>query len=287
MLADPEVPDWPGWTVPAALVLGWTAGSILAAVVVVPFATAGGGDLSPAGALAASLGLSAGLLGTIAVLARRTAEPLRAHHLGLRPSPLVSGFAWSVLCVAVVAAFAYFWAQVVDLTAAFGVPEELGDTTPLSRGLGAGADGGRVDLSVGVAASALAHVVVVAVAAELVLRGFALPALARWGGPWAALPTCALLSAGPLAYAAGGGEAAVALVPIGFAAGLALCWLYLETDSLHPGTGVSALVLGVAFGQAIGWSLAESAALAAVSACAAVALTRGATAVSDHRRDVL
>jgi len=287
MVADHEVPDWPGWTVPAALVLGWIAGSLLAALVVLPFAAASGGDLSPAGALAAALGLSAGLLGTVALLAARTAEPLRAAHLGLRAAPLETSLAWGALCVLVLAAFAYFWAQVVDLSAAFAVPEELGDTTPLSRGLGAGADSGRVDLSLGVAASALAHVVVAAVAAELVLRGFALPALARWRGPWVALPVCALLSAGPLAYAAGGGEAAVGLVPIGFAAGLALCLLYLETDSLYPSATVSALVLGVAFGQAIGWSLAESGALAAVSACAAVAVAGGATAVLDRRRDVL
>ncbi len=285
-VADPEVPDWPGWTVPAALVLGWIAGTILAALLVLPFAAAGGGDLSPAGALAASLGLCAGLLGAVALLGSHTAEPLRAHHLGLRAAPPGGAFAWGALCVAVLAAFAYFWAQVVDLSTAFGVPEELGDTTPLSRGLGAGPDSGRVDLSLGVAASALGRVVVAAVAAEIVLRGFALPALAHWRGPWVALPVCALLSAGPLAYAAGGGEAAAALVPIGFAAGLVLCWLYLETDSLYPGTAVSSLVLGVAFGQAIDWSLPESGALAAVSACVAVALARGATALLDRRRDV-
>lgn len=174
--------------------------------------------------------------------------------------------------MAVLAAFAYFWVQVVDLSPAFSVPEELGDSTVLSRGLGGSAESGRVDRSLGVAASALARVVIVAVAAEIVLRGFALPTLARRRGPWLALPVCALLSAGPLAFAAGDGQGEGWLLPIGFLTGLALCWLYLETDSLYPGVGLSALVLGVAFGQSIGWTLAESGALAVVSSCAALAL---------------
>lgn len=280
-----EVPDWPGWTVPAVLVGGWVAGSILAVLVLVPFAAASGGDLSPAGAVAASIGLSTGLLGAVALLARRTAQPLHAHDFGLHGTSLGSAAAWGALCVAVVGAFAYFWAQVADLSQAFGVPEELGDTTPLSRGLGAGADSGRVDLSPGVATSALGRVVIAAVVAEVVLRGFALAALLRWGGAWLALPVSALLSAGPLAYAASGGEGAVALVPVGFVAGLALCRLYLETDSLYPGAAVSALVLGVAFGQALEWSLAESGALAVVCSFAALAICVLAGSVLDRRRE--
>ena len=272
MAAERRAPEWPLWTVPAVLVLGWVAGSIAAVLLVVPFAAAGeGGDLTPATSLAASLGLAAGALGAIALIASRTA-PLRAGDLGLRGAPLIASAAWAALALAVLGAFAWFWSQAADLSQAFGVPEELGETTPLGRALGGGPDTGRVDLSGGVAASALARVVVPAVTAEILLRGFALPVLARRWSPWAALPVASLLTAAPLAYAAGGGESPGALLPVGAALGLALCWLYLETASLRPGVVVSALALGWAFAQALEWGAGEAALLAAGCAIAALAL---------------
>jgi hypothetical protein len=150
------------------------------------------------------------------------------------------------------------------------LPEELDSTTWLEKKLGVEEDNETPRLTPAVAVSALAHVVIVAPAAELVLRGFVLSALARRPGAWLAVPVSTLLYAGPVAYAAGSGDGAV--VPLALVLGLSLCGQYWATGSLYPGIGVSALGLGVLFGSALGWTLVGAFGLAVVCAAAALAL---------------
>jgi membrane protease YdiL (CAAX protease family) len=254
------------WVVPLTLAAGWLAGTLVAGLLVGLLAIAGlGGDLTPASALVASLAVACGLVGA-ALMA--TPAPGRLQALGLRPVRPAAGLAWAALAVLVVGAFAFLLTQLVDIRDTLALPEELDSTTWFEKELGAADDTESPGLTLGVAVSALAHVVIVAVAAELVLRGFVLSALAKRPGLWLAVPVSAFLYGAPMAYAAGAGEEALA--PLALVVGLALCGLYWATGSLYPGIGVSALALGTLFGSALGWDLGEALGLAA--ACAAAAL---------------
>jgi membrane protease YdiL (CAAX protease family) len=257
------------WVVPLALAGGWLAGTLAAGLLVGVLALAGlGGDLTPASALAASLAVAGGLVGAALVA---TPASGRLEALGLRPVGPTAGLAWAALAVLVVGAFAFLLTQLVDVRDALALPEELDSTSWLEKELGADDDTATPRLTLGVAVSALAHVVIVAPAAELVLRGFVLSGLARRPGLWLAVPVSTILYTGPLAYAAGSGEGALA--SLGLVLGLVLCGLYWATGSLYPGIGVSALALGTVFGSALGWGLGEALGLAACCAAAALALT--------------
>jgi membrane protease YdiL (CAAX protease family) len=256
------------WAVPVTLLAGWLAGLVAAGLLLAVLAVAGlGGDLTPASALLASAAVAGGMVGAVLVL---TPPPGRLHALGLCSPGVATGLLWAALAALVLGAFAFLWMQLVDVAGALALPEELDTTTPLEKQLGVDDDTGTIELSLAVAVSALAHVVIPAVAAELVLRGYVLSQLERRPGLWLALPVSALLQVGPVAHAAGSG--AGPLVPLAVALGLVLCALYLGTGSLYPGIGISALALGVLFGSALGWTLAEALALAAACSAAALAL---------------
>jgi hypothetical protein len=261
------------WAVPVTLVGGWLAGLAAAGLLLAVLAVAGlGGDLTPASALLVSAAVAGGMVGAVLVL---TPPPGRLHALGLRSPGVAAGLAWAALAALVLGAFAYLWTQLVDVAGALALPEELDTTTPLEKQLGVDDDTGSRELSLAVAVSALAHVVIPAAAAELVLRGFVLAKLEMRPGLWLALPVSALLQVGPVAHAAGSGEGA--LVPLAVALGLVLCALYLAPGSLYPGIGISALALGVLFGSALGWTLVEALALALACSVAALALAWFAT----------
>lgn len=259
---------WPAWTVPAGLVGGAVAGQLAAAVLVVPPAVAGtgGAGTNAVVLLVASIGFGAALLGAIALLVR-SSEPLSAAALGLRPVAARPALAWSALGVSLFAAFVFFLAQLVDLSGLFAVPSELDARGSLAEQLDVGRAPARADLGLDAVASALARVVVPAVLAEIVLRGFALQALARWRGEPLALAVTAVLTIGPAGFALGGPEGA-ALLPIALLLGFVLGLLYLLTRSLLPGIAVSAGVMGAGLGAAFAWS-APAVALLSVGCCAA------------------
>jgi membrane protease YdiL (CAAX protease family) len=266
------------WAVPVTLLAGWFVGFVAAGLLLAVLVVAGlGADLTPLSALAVSAAVAGGMVAAVLVL---TPPPSRFQALGLRSPGVAAGLAWAALAALLLGAFAFLWTELFDVVGTLTLPEELDTTTPLEKQFGVDDDTGTVELSAGVAVSALAHVVVPAVAAELVLRGFALPRLEERPGLWLALPVCVLLQTAPVAYAAGSGDGPVAAFAV--ALGLALCALYLATGSLYPGIAISALALGTLFGSALGWTLAGALALAAV--CSAVAL---ALAWAAARRELL
>ena len=128
-----------------------------------------------------------------------------------------------------------------------------------------------VEAGPGLIASALARCVVPAVAGELLLRGFVLPALARRRGPVPAVLVVAVLFGG-LADVAG----APGLAVPSMALGALLCLLYLRTGSLLPGVALSAGAAGVALGAACALPAAGAAVLAAGCALAALAAAAAA-----------
>jgi membrane protease YdiL (CAAX protease family) len=268
MAVRPETLARSSWAVPVTLLAGWFAGFVAAGLLLAVLAVAGlGADLTPLSALAVSVAVAGGMVGAVLVLTPPTG---RFHALGLHSPGVGAGLAWAALAALLLGAFAFLWTELFDVAGALALPEELDTTTPLEKQFGVDDDTGTVEFSTGVAVSALAHVVVPAVAAELVLRGFALPRLEERPGLWLALPVCVLLQAAPVAYAAGSGDGAIAAFAVGL--GLVLCALYLATGSLYPGIGISALALGTLFGSALGWTLAGALALAAVYAAMALAV---------------
>jgi membrane protease YdiL (CAAX protease family) len=264
---------WPVWTVPVGLVVGAIAGQLAAIVCVLPVAPAGagGGDVTGVALLFSSVGFGAALLATIALFVR-SSGPLSARALGLRPVALRPALAWSALGAALIAAFVFFVAQIADLSDLFGVPSELDGRSSLAEELQVVAPAARADVGVGALASALARVVVPAIVAELVLRGFALQTLAGWRGEPAALAITALLTAAPLGFALGGPEGASALLPIALVLGAVLGLLYLVTSSLLPGIALSAAVMGAGLGESFAWSASGVALLSAGCCAAALAI---------------
>lgn len=261
----------PLWTVPVGLVAGCTLGQLAAAFAVLPLAAVGGGDdVTPIALLLASVGFGAAMLATIALLVRGSSEPLSAASLGLRRCAPVPALTWAALAFALVAAFAFFLAQVVDLRDVARVPPELDGRSAVADRLDVGMAVEHAAFGVGAVASALARVVVPAIVAEIVLRGFAMPGLAsRYGEPLA-LAVTAVLTLVPLGFALGGEVDAGALVPIGLLLGVTLGLLYALTGSLLPGIALSAAAMGAGLGVSMQWS---GAAIALLSASCCVVAT--------------
>jgi len=269
----PADAQWPAWTVAVGLVAGGLGGQIAATLVIAPLAIggAGSGDVTGVGMLLASAAFGAALLATIALLVRRT-QPLSASALGLRRAALGPALAWVALAGALIAAFVFFWAHVVDLSSWFSVPSELDGRTSLAEQLGVGRPPEQADPGVGAIASALGRVVVPAVLAEVVLRGFALQALARWRGELVALAITSFLTLAPAGFAIDASGGGATLLPICLLLGGALGILFRLTDSLLPGIALSAIVMGAGLGASFAWSAAGVALLAAACGAAALAL---------------
>ena len=171
-------------------------------------------------------------------LAAKVAPPTPAAF-GLRPVPLrLAGV--GVLAALGAVALAAVVAQVAG--GAFDglpVPPEVSEQGALGRLVG-DPDPTVVDLGGGAVSSLLARAVVLPLFAELLLRGFCLPILARRFGDRAAVAGVAVATALLGAGAAGSGWL---LLP-GLVLGFALCLLYLETGSILPGTVVVGGLVG-------------------------------------------
>lgn len=262
-------PDWSPGAVAAALALGWVVGGLAAILVALPVAllSGGSGDPSPATVLAASLGFALGALGTTVACAAR-AEPVRAAQLALRLPGAGPAMAWTVLAALLLGAGGLFVGEVLDLTDAVAVPEELEDSVAIERALGSAPGDAPGAVDGGVVLSALGRVAVAALAAEVVLRGFVQPAIVHRAGDSAAVGITSLLTAVPVAYAGNGGDPL--LVAVGIALGLVLCALRLATDSVVPGIAVCAGALAAVF--AVATALPAGQALALGAGCVAAAL---------------
>ena len=263
----------PGLAVALGIGAGGALGQVAAFVAILPLGAAGlvEGDVGAVGLLLGSLGFGAAMLATIALVARRS-EPLTARSAGLVRVPPVVALAWVSLGGALIAAFAFFLAQLVDLSGVLAVPSELDGRSALAEELGIGRPAAAVDFGAGAVASALGRVVVPAVVAEIVLRGFALRRLEDRCGEGVALVVTSLLTLAPVGFALGGPRDAGALLGVGLLLGLVLGLLSRVTGSLLPGAALSALVMGAGVGVGFGWSAAAVVVLALACGAAALAI---------------
>ncbi len=269
-----DVPAWgPGAGV-AALLASSVAALVASLLAAVATAVAGAGSPTPASVVVLSALSAAGTV-TAVVLAAGLTEPVRPTQFGLRPvSPaaILAGLAAAAGLAVLVA----LWGLVVDLSAALPVPGELDTRSTLARTYDlTQLDGVR--FGPGLLASALARCVLPAVAGELLLRGFAFPALTRWRGPWVAGLVVAVLFGGLFDLAS---DAALAVPSI--VLGGVLCVLYVVTGSLLPGIALSAGAAGIAFGVSCG--LSAGGVVAVALGCAVVALALVAP-LARPRRD--
>lgn len=263
-----RVPAWP----PLAAVFALGAALVVAAfaplVAAVPGAIAGLERTSPAITLLASVLTAAGIVAVVAFFARLT-RPVTGEQLGLR-APEDPGGALLMLLVAatVLGLVAVLWAVLGDLRGSLDVPAEV-DTRSLTAQIYDLPLRDPVPFGPGLIASALASCVLPVVAGEILLRGFAFPALWAWKGPVPAALIVAVLFGGLTSLAGRPGVAVLSML-----LGLALCALYVATGSLLPGIALASASAAVALGVACALAPAAVAGLAA--ACALVSTGLGA-----------
>ena len=261
-----RVPAWPPLAGALALLTAalLTAGAALVAAV--PAAVAGAERTSPAIVLLAAVLTSAAILGTVILFARLT-RPVTGEQLGLRlPSDPATAALPALGAGIALAVLAVLWQLLGDLRSSLDVPPEL-DTRTLTAQIYDLPLRDPVPLGPGLLVSALASCVLPVVAGEVLLRGFAFPALWAWKGPLPAALIVSVLFGGLTSLAGQPGIAVLSML-----LGLALCALYLATDSLLPGIAVASAASAVALGAACALGPVAIAGLAAGCSLVSVAL---------------
>jgi membrane protease YdiL (CAAX protease family) len=261
-----RVPAWP--PLAGVFALGGAAVVAVAAPLLasVPAAVAGLERTSPAIVLLAAVLTAAGIIAVVGVIAPLT-RPLTGEQLGLRaPGDLSAALLLTAGAAVLLGIVAAIWTVLGDLRGSLAVPPEL-DTRSLTAQLYELPLRDPVPFGPGLLASALAGCVLPIVAGEILLRGFAFPALSAWKGPLPAALIVAVLFGGLTSLAGQRGMAVLSML-----LGLALCGLYLATGSLLPGIALASAASAVALGAACALAPAATAGLAAGCALASVAL---------------
>jgi membrane protease YdiL (CAAX protease family) len=264
LLFGTRVPAWPALAGAAALLGGIVVATFAPLIAVIPAALARADRANGVIALLTALLVSGGILLVVVRVAALT-RPVTADQLGLR-APDAPGRSLLLLGAAalVLVALAAAWNALGDLGSGLEVPPELDPRTttaqlyhlPVREPIPFGPE---------LVLSALARCVLPVVAAEVLLRGFAFPALCSWKGPVPAALIVSVLFGGLSQLFGAPGIAVLSMVLGGL-----LCFLYLATGSLLPGIALSAAAAGVALGAACAMAPATVAVLA-------VACTAGAT----------
>jgi membrane protease YdiL (CAAX protease family) len=261
-----RVPAWP--PLAGVFALGGAAVVAVAAPLLasVPAAVASLERTSPAIVLLAAVLTAAGIIAVVGVIAPLT-RPLTGEQLGLRaPGDLPAALLLTAGAAVLLGIVAAIWTVLGDLRGSLAVPPEL-DTRSLTAQLYELPLRDPVPFGPGLLASALAGCVLPIVAGEILLRGFAFPALSAWKGPLPAALIVAVLFGGLTSLAGQRGMAVLSML-----LGLALCGLYLATGSLLPGIALASAASAVALGAACALAPAATAGLAAGCALASVAL---------------
>lgn len=265
-----DAPHRPGWVGLVAPLAGWVTGAVAATALALALAPVGGGALPTAAALAVlSIGFVVG-----AVLVARRYAPVDLVELGFddfRPAETAS---WAA--VVLIPALALAWAGLDGEVLSEALPPPSALVEPGIE-LAFGEEAPTVPFGLGVAAMAIALVVLPAIAAELVIRGLVLSALVRSSGVLLAVALTALLTAAPFGLVLGDeGSSVVAGTAVIAGAGLSLA--YLRTGSAYPGVAALSIGLAATLGASLGWSVAGVAVLAALSTGLALTLATGAAA---------
>jgi membrane protease YdiL (CAAX protease family) len=279
-----RVPRWPPLAGAAALAGAIVLAALAPVAAALPALLAGLDRTAPGVVLLAGVLTAAGTVVLVTRLARLT-RPVSAAQLGLRaPDELpVALLLAGALGLAVAGVAVAWWALGGDLAAALPVPPELDTRTATARAYDLPL---REPVAFGpeLAASALARCVLPAVAGEILLRGFAFPALSAWRGPLAAALIVSILFGGLFRLAGATGVAVLSML-----LSLGLCALYLRTGSLLPGIALAAAASAAGLGAACALPAAGIVLLAL--ACAGVAAGLAAVALlprpSERRRAVL
>ena len=261
-----RIPAWPPLAGAVALLVAAAVAGLAPLLAALPAAIAGVDRSSPAIVLPAAVLSAAGVLAVVLFVARLT-RPVTGEQLGLRPPDDPARAVLLVLgAAAALAVVAAAWQALGDLRGSLSIPPEL-DTRSLTGQIYDLPVRESVPFGPGLLASALARCVLPVVAGEILLRGFAFPALCAWRGPVAAAAIVAVLFGGLTSLAGQPGVAVLSML-----LGLALCALYLATGSLLPGIALAATASAVALGVACALPPLGIAALAAGCALVAIAL---------------
>jgi membrane protease YdiL (CAAX protease family) len=261
-----RVPAWP----PLAGALALLTAAVLAAgaslPAAIPAAMAGAGRTPPAVVLLAGVLGAAAVIGTVIVFARLT-RPVTAGQLGLRtPDDPAIALLLALGAMVALTVLAALWQLAGDLRGSLEVPPEL-DTRTLTAQIYDLPLREAVPFGPALLVSALASCVLPVVAGEILLRGFAFPALWAWKGPVPAAVIVSVLFGGLTSIAGRPGLAVLSML-----LGLALCFLYAATGSLLPGIAVASAASAVALGAACALDPAAIAGLAGGCALVSVVL---------------
>jgi membrane protease YdiL (CAAX protease family) len=249
-----ELPPWPAWTAPAALLTAFAL-AVVGGLVIAIVSSAFGASLQHPGAavnIAATIVQDVAFVGAALYYASRAA-PLAAAQFGLRRTSLSSALRWIALAILAYYVFGRVWDALVHVDAK--------DDRPLKA---LGADKGTAAL----VAVCVLVTVIAPIAEEVLFRGYCFTALRSWRGPWLA----AVLTGLVFGAIHAGSTPAAFLVPLAVL-GFLLCVLRWRTESLLPCIAVHALNNAAAFGVTEGWSAGHTSLLV----IAAVAVTLLAT----------
>ena len=262
------MPAWPPLAGVFVLCGAMVVAVLAPLVAAIPAAAAGLERTAPAIVLLAAVLSAGGIVAVVAGVARLT-RPVTGEQLGLRaPDDLKRALALTAGAAVALGVLAAFWSLLGDPRGALDVPPEL-DTRSLTAQIYDLPLREPVPFGPGLDASALAGCVLPVVAGEILLRGFAFPALSAWKGPVPAALIVAVLFGGLTSLAGRPGLALLSML-----LGLALCALYVATGSLLGGIALASAASACALGAACALPPAGVAVLAL--GCAGVAVALGA-----------
>ncbi|MGO9956743.1 MAG: lysostaphin resistance A-like protein [Solirubrobacteraceae bacterium] len=237
-----SLPDWPLWTAPAGLVLGFALGAI--ATSVVAGISGAGSHGGPAVTITEDIVFDLGFVAAALLVIWQRCRP-RAAEFGYRRARPTTAVA-----AVVIAGIAYY-----GVTAIYGAVFQIHGKDTLPSDLG-------VNQSTAALVAASVFVCIVApIAEEFFFRGFVFGALSgmrvtlrgREYGPWIA----ALLTAILFGAAHYDSSAPAYLIPLGFL-GFVLCLVRWRTGSLYPCMALHSANNALALGyNQLGWNVAE------------------------------
>jgi membrane protease YdiL (CAAX protease family) len=272
-----RVPRWPALAGVAALFGAALIAAFAPLLAALPGLAIGARRTSPAVVLLGALLSAAAIVLLVTRLARLT-RPVAAAQLGLRaPEHPRRALLLAAGAAMLLGAIAAALAALGDPRAALSVPPEL-DTRSVTAQVFDLPVREPVAFGPGLLASALARCVLPVVAGEILVRGFAFPALSEWRGPVASAVTVSVLFGGVTQL-----SGAPVVAGLSMLLGVLLCALYVATGSLLPGIALAALASATGLGVASGLPAPEVALLAALSSGAAVALAARPHAAAVRR----